>query len=227
MDSEDSLKPRLANPAVQPVLKEWGSVVEALRQGKTSLLLRKGGIHEVGRRFEVPHSRFWLYPTVEHQRAEWLKPEYRPYLDLQPELRPDASVAPMEAGAVAIATWATITHLGQITSPEMAAALFPFHPWSEALVAKRMAWKPQQPLFLLVLRVYQVPEPLWIENPADDRGCQSWGAMPLPALDEGAATPVLGAIAHAERVAQILSRVPLEPLAAAPEAPDEGDETDA
>jgi len=35
-------------------LKEWAVAVDALEQGKTIMLLRKGGIHEQGGRFSCP-----------------------------------------------------------------------------------------------------------------------------------------------------------------------------
>jgi len=47
-------------------LKEWAVAVDALEQGKTIMLLRKGGIHEQGGRF-VAQNQILLYPTHEHQ----------------------------------------------------------------------------------------------------------------------------------------------------------------
>ena len=38
-------------------LKEWAVAVEALEQGKTIMLLRKGGISEQGGRFQVKSDR--------------------------------------------------------------------------------------------------------------------------------------------------------------------------
>ena len=50
-------------------LKEWAVAVNALESGKTIMLLRKGGIHERGGRFQVAHEQVLLYPTYEHQQA--------------------------------------------------------------------------------------------------------------------------------------------------------------
>ena len=42
-------------------LKEWAVTCEALARGSQVLVLRKGGIGE--KRFELPHARFYLFPT--------------------------------------------------------------------------------------------------------------------------------------------------------------------
>src|ERR687889_2309993 len=58
-------------------LKEWAIVCKALEKGKQMLLLRKGGIMEYRKGFEVKHNEFLLYPTFEHQSVESIKVEYK------------------------------------------------------------------------------------------------------------------------------------------------------
>ena len=41
-------------------LKEWASVCKALEEGKQILLLRKGGIMEFRKGFEMKHNEFFL-----------------------------------------------------------------------------------------------------------------------------------------------------------------------
>jgi hypothetical protein len=53
--------------------KEWATAVDALEQGKTMMLLRKGGIREEGNRFQVAQKEVLLYPTFEHQQPEFAK----------------------------------------------------------------------------------------------------------------------------------------------------------
>lgn len=60
--------------------KEWAVTCKALETGRQSVLLRKGGIHERGGRFEVEHGEFWLFPTRFHQNPEEIRPEARPLL---------------------------------------------------------------------------------------------------------------------------------------------------
>src|ERR671913_312022 len=58
-------------------LKEWAIICKALEDGKQILLLRKGGIMEYRKGFEVKHNEFLLYPTFEHQSLESIKAEYK------------------------------------------------------------------------------------------------------------------------------------------------------
>ena len=58
-------------------LKEWAIICKALEDGKQMLLLRKGGIMEYRKGFEVKHNEFLLYPTFEHQSIESIKAEYK------------------------------------------------------------------------------------------------------------------------------------------------------
>ncbi len=53
-------------------LKEWAVTIAALAAGDQVLIVRKGGIGE--KRFELPHPRFYLFPTYAHQRPELVKP---------------------------------------------------------------------------------------------------------------------------------------------------------
>ena len=170
-------------PAVlQNALKEWSVAVDALADGHTILLLRKGGIREVGNRFQVPHQRVWLYPTYEHQKPHLLKAPWA------------TQVTPVEAGwhpqQVSIKAWAQITHIWTIRQQQSVASLLPFHIWNEQFVAERFRWKPNQPLHLLVLRVYRLRVPILIEWQSDYGGCRSWLTLETP-LEDNSSIPVL------------------------------------
>ena len=56
-------------------LKEWAVTIAALAAGDQVLIVRKGGIGE--KRFELPHPRFYLFPTFAHQRPELVSAEGR------------------------------------------------------------------------------------------------------------------------------------------------------
>ena len=56
--------------AAAPALKEWAVIVHALLEGEQIVDVRKGGIKEDGRHFDVPAKRFWLSPTAEHQQRD-------------------------------------------------------------------------------------------------------------------------------------------------------------
>ena len=58
-------------------LKEWAVTLLSFDRGEQIVLLRKGGIREKSKEFRVIHTEFLLYPTLQHQREELLKPAYR------------------------------------------------------------------------------------------------------------------------------------------------------
>jgi len=204
-------------PASQPALKEWAAIVAALEYGHTILLLRKGGIREAKGTFTVARSRFWLFPTYEHQRAEWLKPAYGHLLAPAPTAPPPGSPAP---SSHLIASWAEVTHTAPIISEAIAQALYPFHPWSEALVDKRLHWKPQQPLYALLLRVYRLESGIELADQLLYGGCKSWLEVPLPPMERDGAIAALDDATYAQQVAAISSLIPDLAAVATPAASD-------
>ena len=167
---------------LQSAFKEWSVAVDALAEGRMVLLLRKGGIREVGSRFQVPHQRVWLYPTYEHQKPHLLKHPWAP------------QVTPVEAGwhptQIVIKAWAEIPHVWTVKRQQSVTSLLPFHIWNEQFVTERFRWKPNQPLHLLVLRVHRLRVPISIDWRSDYGGCRSWLTLEAP-LDNADSIPVL------------------------------------
>ena len=58
--------------------KEWAVTVRALAEGEQLLTLRKGGIREENKHFEIEHDRFFLYPTFDHQRNDLIRQSHLP-----------------------------------------------------------------------------------------------------------------------------------------------------
>lgn len=179
-------------------LKEWAIAQEALLSGDTILLLRKGGIRETSGRFSVAQSRVLLYPTYEHQQPHLLKP---PYAD---------RVQPVPSGwhpnTVTLCAWADITHIFQITTAEIVERLLPFHIWTAALATERLKWKPQQPLYVLLVRAHRLAEPLTLPYQESYGGCKSWIDVLLPAEyleNPFVDAPVLTQEQYASRVKEI------------------------
>ncbi len=146
-------------------LKEWAVAVEALEQGKTIMLLRKGGISEQGGRFQVKSDRVLLYPTYEHQQPTLLKSGYR------------EQVTPVTSGwhpeTITISSWAEITHILPVNEENIVEALLPYHIWNEQLTRDRLKWKPRQPIYILLLRTYKLA-PRTIVYSSEYGGCKSW-----------------------------------------------------
>jgi len=149
-----------------PALKEWAAIVHALLEGEQIVDVRKGGIKEDGRHFSVPARRFWLSPTAEHQKRELLKPAYAHWIDLA-----DASAV---GAPVLVSGWADVTDIATITEAEHVAALDSKLVWSPEYVESRFAWKKRDPLWVLVLRVHRLDEPIRVPWRDEYGGCTSW-----------------------------------------------------
>jgi hypothetical protein len=151
---------------VNVALKEWAVVIEALARGQQRFLLRKGGIAEGKRGFELKYSEFLLYPTWEHQQIDALQPEFRELFE---------QVRPRRQGLVRFQYLAHVTDI--LRAP---ARLEDFdrlqgdHIWAASQLATRYNYRPDLPLFLVVLRLYQLPAPVEIPENRRYDGCRSW-----------------------------------------------------
>ena len=159
-------------PSLKFALKEWSAAIDALVQGQSNLLLRKGGIREQGGKFQVPHSQVLLYPTLEHQKLDQLKPKYRK------QIQPETSGGTTQT--ISIKAWATIDHIFQISQTQQIQDLAPFHIWTEQFVAERLQWKKQQPLHVLLLRTYRLERPKTLTWQTSYGGCRSWIEINAP-----------------------------------------------
>ena len=176
------------------VLKEWAVAVDALEQGKTIVLLRKGGIKEEGKHFKVAHDQILLYPTYEHQQPNLLKAEYA------------NQVKPVTSGwhpeTVRIGSWAKISEVLPVSDESAVAALLPHHIWNEQFVSDRLKWKPRQPIYVLLLRVYQLSSVSVIPYRPEYGGCRSWIDLVEPISLEGM-VPALDDAEYTKQAAEI------------------------
>ncbi|MBH8554852.1 DUF1802 family protein [Nostocaceae cyanobacterium CENA357] len=175
-------------------LKEWAVAIDALEKGKTIMLLRKGGIRETKGRFQVAHEQIVLYPTYEHQQAFLLKSEYANLVSpVTPGWHPEM---------VPINSWAQITDILPISDESTINALLPFHIWNEHFISDRLKWKSHQPLYILLLRTYKLPQEQEISYSHEYGGCKSWIdlAQPIQLQD---AKPVLSDFHYTQLVEEI------------------------
>jgi hypothetical protein len=178
MSTVESHQP--ASVTTAPALKEWAAVAHALLDGRQTVLLRKGGIHE--KRFTVATSRFVVFPTVAHSHVEATRPEHQELLalgrldvtDHTLILRVDLEVV----SAIAVA------------NPERIAELEPFHIWTtESVRQNRIDFRPKHQLTALVVRARAVRPEIRLPLLAEYAGCRSWVDLPVPA-DRAEAAPV-------------------------------------
>lgn len=155
-------------------LKEWASVCRLLEAGRVCLTLRKGGVHEWEGpgRFRLEHERFALWPSVEHERGDWLKPE----------LVNELGVADAESNEdVLIRGFAESAGIWEVPSRDAFDELDDLHPWLPPQIDMRFDYKPERPLYAVLLRVSRSKPPVAVPMRDAYLGCRSW--VPLEAGD--------------------------------------------
>jgi hypothetical protein len=180
---------------LQVALKEWASVCGALSQGRQIILLRKGGIYESAREFEIEHRQFLLFPTYLHQNAAMLKDEERANL----------VKLSSEPAKIEISLAGDITDIIPMTNRATMDALNDEHIWTSPLIDMRFNYRPENPLYLMLVRIYRLTTLITIENTPAYAGCKSWVPLEHP-IKTTNATPVLTDTEYAQRRNTILDR---------------------
>jgi hypothetical protein len=156
--------------ATSAALKEWSAAVHALLDGRQTVLLRKGGIHE--KRFEVAASRFVLFPTVAHSHADRVRPEHHDLLN--------PAAADSTEDAVVLRAGARVVAAVAVDRPEALEEIAPLHIWTEESVrADRVDFRPKHRLTVLVVSAAPLIEPVRLVRSPDYRGCSSWVQLPV------------------------------------------------
>ena len=180
-------------------LKEWAAVGAALLDGRQTVLLRKGGIHE--QRFAVGGSQFVLFPTVAHSHAERVRPEHADVLPV------GAADIDGVGGSFVVRCGVTLADAVEVTRPEGLGAIADLHIWTaESVQADRLDFRPKHPLHVLVVRAVALPTPQRLERLPAYGGCTSWLELPL-SWDGRAGTQVHPDARLAEDAARVRAAV--------------------
>lgn len=155
-------------------LKEWSAAVHALLDGRQTVLLRKGGIHE--KRFSVVPGQgpapFLLFPTVAHSHTERLRPEHHDLIGAAADSTEDAVI--LRAGAKVVAAV-------EVNRPEALGDIADLHIWTdESVRSDRLDFRPKHRLTVLVVQAYALTEPVRLPRSPDYAGCSSWVQLPVP-----------------------------------------------
>jgi len=185
------------NPTHDRAFKEWAVSCQALVEGRQTLLIRKGGIREEGGVFRINDPEFWLMPTYEHQNAALLQSEWRPALDA-------IQSASRRQEEVTLSAYAVVDTIAVARDDAQVNALSHEHIWNPTYVQMRFDFNPYDPLYLVLLRVYRLPEPLTIPMLGDYEGCKSWVTLDRSYATDSA-TPVLSDVEFAARRAALLT----------------------
>lgn len=185
--------------SLQVGLKEWATVCHALENGRQMVLLRKGGIYEAAGEFELENREFLFFPTYLHQNAKMLK------ADAQETLDPRTA----EPEQVRISSAGVVTDIIRLRSRTQMDALDDEHVWAPPLIDMRFSYRPDNPLYLLLLRAYRLHQPAAIENMVAYAGCKSWVPLDQP-VETGDALPVLDDVKYEYRRRAIVDKLEAE-----------------
>lgn len=178
-------------------LKEWASVIGELLSGGQILVMRKGGILEETKEFQLRSRSFYLYPTYEHQKKDWLQDVYRGRVD-------ETIVKGASSHTVSLSAYAEAVEDLEIRDQDELDRLSGFHMFTPEYAVQRFRWKPAKPLHVLLLRVYKLePEAAIPVLPAYG-GCKSWLELGEAAPQETGRVSVLADEAFEERRTSIL-----------------------
>ena len=138
------------------------------------ITLRKGGIQEDNKHFELEHERFFLYPTFDHQRNDLVRESHHPELRraLEEGVWPDEEPPPralLRDGGIAqpdrvrIRAWAEVADHFETEDPQVVHSLSPFHVWTQGLRDEAPALEAATPAARdLLLRVHRIPRPVTV-----------------------------------------------------------------
>ncbi|HEY0137364.1 MAG TPA: DUF1802 family protein [Nannocystis sp.] len=182
-------------------LKEWAVVCAALRDGRQTVLLRKGGIREpsADRSFHVERRTFALLPSYFHAQDSGRE------RDLVPAVHAElAALRPPADGLLHIDLHAEVTAVWWLDALASVHALAGMHVLSEACVTDRFHYR-RPGLWALHLRVTRLREPAALPDRPGYAGCVSWVHLDEPVVGEG--EPIGSDDEHARREAALIDRL--------------------
>lgn len=193
----------MSDPAdIRPLshgLQEWAVCCRALGEGRITLTVRKGGIHERGGGlFALEQQRFALMPTYLHQDASRVLPAFAG--DHFAVVAQDP-----QPGVISITCWAEAAQIWKVGELARVQALGDELLWQSDELARRFAYRDQPWLYVVALRIYRLPQPVRIPDHPGYAGCRSW--IPLQqALPVVGSIPVLDDAVHHRRLS-IIDRI--------------------
>jgi hypothetical protein len=183
-------------PITAPAFKEWSLVCQGLEEGRSSLILRKGGIAEGRAGFEWKHRQFYLFPTHFHEQLT--------------ALHGFSSMPPVSEGSHEISLWAELDFEATVTDWDMVQQLKEFHPWTEEVVRERFAYGTAGSLSVACVRVFRLPAQIVFPDAPCYGGCRSWVQVPANPLPTSL-KPVIADATHAARAADLRQRLGITP----------------
>ncbi len=144
--------------------KEWDVICRAMECGWQSLVLRAGGIHDVAKWHNDLPERFFLMPNDYHEALD------------QVRRAPDGADQPVERWQ--IRSWAEVVKVACLDHSEVLEQLEPYHIYQPELVDKRFHQNNPSAIWMILLRVYQLPNNWRLEDQEEFGGCRSVVSLP-------------------------------------------------
>lgn len=176
-------------------LKEWAVLCNAMARGELIALVRKGGIREQRAGFSVRHSRFLLYPTYFHEKADELQPRFRSLLARSAMHRP-------EGGTVALSLVAQVAGVWAVSELERLRLIEGEHGLVWGAVESRFRYRNRPGVQVIAARIRRLAQIVTMPGLRRYQGCVSWVALD-EGVDVSAAEPVLSDELFASRLAAI------------------------
>lgn len=175
-------------------LKEWSILCVELAAGRQVILLKKGGIHDRRKEFEMDHHAFFLFPTYYHAKAEDVVP------GAQAELERLTAEAPPES-EVHLSVYCTVHGAKFVEDVATLRKLEGQHVYSDHTIDTRYNYR-RPGLWVVTVRASVLPEPVVVSNTEEYAGCVSWVSLD-EAIDPKDTRPALSDEAFAERIAAV------------------------
>ena len=156
----------------------------------------KGRDPRKGKKFDVAHEEFFLFPTFEHQNPVDLKPRGQELLQAILKDPPPSFSSPRTAGGglrwgvVPIRFYCVVQNSFWISDERVLEKLAPLHVWSEDCIRSRFSWGDDKGLFGIAVRTYALGQTVEVPNQKRYSGCRSWVEFDQP-ISTASAKPVL------------------------------------
>src|SRR5260221_7747818 len=159
--------------------KEWAVVCGALATGRQTIILRKGGIDEGREGFRVKHDEFWLLPTRFHQDASQIVPDALPLWQQVQNSQGATGSASVPPGKFQIDLYAVVEEVFEVRELSVLQRLADEHILSKETIEQRFHYR-HPGLFVLAVRIYQIPKSIEVNDSPYIAGCKSWVELSEP-----------------------------------------------
>ena len=111
-----------------------------------------------------------------------------------------------EPEKITLSALGVATDIIRLGSRRQMDALDDQHIWTPPLIDMRFAYRPENPLYLLLVRAFVLSRPVTIDNTPAYAGCKSWVPLTQP-IDTAGITPAIADADYERRKNAIMERI--------------------